>query len=159
MRTITLEEHFVSPAFVEWPGKGIRDQANNLENPMARVIEQLTDLGGRRIAARDAAGIDVQVLSLNSPGVEQLEPAGAVMPAKPTISSPRRRNAVRAVLPDLRPCRPRLQANPPGNYVSSCPSQKRCFAHRNEQPQSLSRGAINKRSMGTDLRGPGSFLR
>ena len=35
MRTITLEEHFVSPAFLEGPGKGIKEQANNPEHPMA----------------------------------------------------------------------------------------------------------------------------
>jgi hypothetical protein len=45
---------------------------------MARIFEAVIDLGGRRIAAMDGAGIDVQVLSLNSPGVEQLEPAEAV---------------------------------------------------------------------------------
>jgi hypothetical protein len=84
MRTITLEEHFVSPAFLEGPGKGIKEQANNPEHPMARIFEQLTDLGGQRIAAMDAAGIDLQVLSLNSPGVEQLEPAEAVVVARET---------------------------------------------------------------------------
>jgi hypothetical protein len=84
MRTITLEEHFVSPAFLEGPGKGIKEQANNPEHPMARVFEQLTDLGSQRIAAMDAAGIDLQVLSLNSPGVEQLEPAEAVAVARET---------------------------------------------------------------------------
>jgi len=51
---------------------------------MARIFEQLTDLGGRRIAATDAAGIDVQVVSLNSPGAGQLEPAEAVAVAHET---------------------------------------------------------------------------
>ena len=45
---------------------------------MARVVEQLLDTGERRIAEMDAAGIDMQVLSLNSPGVEQLEADEAV---------------------------------------------------------------------------------
>jgi hypothetical protein len=84
MRRITLEEHFVSPAFLEGPGKGIKEQAKNPEHPMAGIFAQLTDLGGQRIAAMDAAGIDVQVLSLNSPGVEQLEPAEAVAVARET---------------------------------------------------------------------------
>jgi hypothetical protein len=78
MRTITLEEHFVSPAFLAGPGKGMEEQAKNPAHPMARLFEQLSDLDGQRIAAMDAAGIDLQVLSLNSPGVEQLEPAEAV---------------------------------------------------------------------------------
>jgi hypothetical protein len=84
MRTIALEEHFVSPAFLEGPGKGIKEQANNPEHPMARIFEQHTDLGGQRIAAMDEAGIDLQVLSLNSPGVEQLEPTEAVAVARET---------------------------------------------------------------------------
>jgi hypothetical protein len=84
MRTIALEEHFASPAFLEGPGKGIKEQAKDPEHPMARIFEQLTDLGGQRVAAMDAAGIDVQVLSLNSPGVEQLEPAEAVAVARET---------------------------------------------------------------------------
>lgn len=84
MRTITLEEHFVGPAFLEGPGKEIRQQAHNPEHPMARVFEQLTELDDQRIAAMDAAGIDLQVLSLNSPGVEQLEPAEAIAVARET---------------------------------------------------------------------------
>jgi predicted TIM-barrel fold metal-dependent hydrolase len=36
-------------------------------------VERLQDLGDRRIADMDAAGIDMQVLSLAAPGVEQLE--------------------------------------------------------------------------------------
>ena len=53
------------------------EQAKNPEHPMARIFEALIDLGGQRIGAMDAAGIDLQVLSLNSPGVEQLGPAEA----------------------------------------------------------------------------------
>jgi predicted TIM-barrel fold metal-dependent hydrolase len=44
----------------------------------AMLIEGLCDLGEGRIAAMDAAGIDVQVLSLTSPGVEQLDAPEAV---------------------------------------------------------------------------------
>jgi hypothetical protein len=84
VRTISLEEHFVSPAFLEGPGKGIRERAKNPENPMAMILEQLTDLGSHRIAAMDAAGIDAEVLSLNSPGEEQLEPAEAVAVGRET---------------------------------------------------------------------------
>jgi predicted TIM-barrel fold metal-dependent hydrolase len=73
LRTIALEEHFAIPEYMEGPGRGLMRQSQ-----MARVIEQLLEIGDRRIAEMDAAGIDMQVLSLNSPGVEQLEPNAAV---------------------------------------------------------------------------------
>jgi predicted TIM-barrel fold metal-dependent hydrolase len=67
MRTIALEEHFVTPAFLHGP-------ASALEQHMpAKLIEELVDIGDARVAAMDAAGVDVQALSLTSPGVEQLD--------------------------------------------------------------------------------------
>jgi uncharacterized protein len=79
MRTITLEEHYATPAFFEGPGRQLKDaaQADHARPQeawdIAKVIGQLCDIGDGRIADMDAAGIDVQVLSLNSPGLEQLE--------------------------------------------------------------------------------------
>ena len=67
IRTITLEEHFATPAFLK--GTGVQ---------MRQLLDQLCDLGERRIADMDAAGIDVQVLSLTAPGVQQLDAAEAV---------------------------------------------------------------------------------
>jgi len=51
---------------------------------MAKILEQLCDVGDKRISEMDAAGIDVQVLSLNAPGAEQLEEAEAVALARET---------------------------------------------------------------------------
>ena len=68
MRTITLEEHFASPGFFSGPGKELRERALKFGDRAARLFEQLTDVGDKRIAEMDAAGIDVQVLSLTSPG-------------------------------------------------------------------------------------------
>jgi predicted TIM-barrel fold metal-dependent hydrolase len=48
------------------------------------LIDQLCDIGEGRIANMDAAGIDVQVLSLTAPGVEQLDAAEAVPFARVT---------------------------------------------------------------------------
>jgi len=84
MKTITLEEHFVSPSFLEGPGKGLKEQAKNPESYIGKIFEQLRDLGDKRIAEMDAAGIDLQVLSLNSPGVEQLDAEEARKIAKET---------------------------------------------------------------------------
>ena len=82
MRLIGLEEHFLTPAFLDGPGLSLKKQAQSPDARVAsrytKLIEQLCDVGRGRIAAMDAAGIDVQVLSLHAPGVEQLEPTVAV---------------------------------------------------------------------------------
>jgi uncharacterized protein len=90
MRTITLEEHYATEAFMEGPGRELKAQAEAARShPQVaagyeKLIEQLCDLGDGRISAMDAAGIDVQVLSLTFPGVEQLEAAEAVAFARET---------------------------------------------------------------------------
>jgi uncharacterized protein len=75
MRTITLEEHFVSPGFLAGPGKDFTEQLRHRGPRGVKMYEQLQEIGDKRIAEMDAAGIDMQVLSLNSPGVEQAEVA------------------------------------------------------------------------------------
>ena len=114
MRTITLEEHYATPAFMEGPGRQLRQQAQAVRaHPqvaagITKLIEQLTDLDQRRIADMDAAGIDVQVLSLTSPGVEQLEPAEAVAwPARQTTGWRRRCGPSGALRRVCRPAHPR----------------------------------------------------
>src|SRR5512141_697013 len=88
MRTITLEEHYATPAFMEGPGRQLKEQAQAAHaHPLvaagyARLIDQLCDLDALRIADMDAAGIDMQVLSLTSPGVEQLDAGEAVALAR-----------------------------------------------------------------------------
>jgi uncharacterized protein len=90
MRTITLEEHYATEAFMEGPGRELKAQAEAARSHpqvaagYTKLIEELCDLGDGRIAAMDAAGIDMQVLSLTSPGVEQLEAAEAVAFARET---------------------------------------------------------------------------
>jgi predicted TIM-barrel fold metal-dependent hydrolase len=77
MRTITLEEHFATEAFLDGPGRKLKEQAERFGGRAAKLSEQLRDLGDNRIAEMDAAGVDVQALSLTSPGTEQLEAAEA----------------------------------------------------------------------------------
>ncbi len=79
IRTITLEEHFATTAFLNGPGAGIKKRPQ-----AAQLLDRLCDLGERRIADMDAAGIDVQVLSLTSPGVDQLDATEAVKLAHET---------------------------------------------------------------------------
>jgi predicted TIM-barrel fold metal-dependent hydrolase len=82
MRTITLEEHFASPAFLAGPGREFIERLRQSGARGARIYEQLQDVGEKRIAEMDAAGIDVQVLSLNSPGVEQADVAEQITVAR-----------------------------------------------------------------------------
>ena len=75
MRTITLEEHFVSPGYLAGPGKAFIERQRNSRSRSPGTFERLQDIGDKRIAEMDAAGIDMQVLSLNAPGVEQADVA------------------------------------------------------------------------------------
>jgi uncharacterized protein len=82
-RIVGLEEHYATTAFIEGPGRSLMERARVVRghsggpDDPALLVERLRDLGDRRIADMDAAGIDVQVLSLSSPGTEQLDPAEA----------------------------------------------------------------------------------
>jgi uncharacterized protein len=84
MRTITLEEHFATPAYLEGTGHELKEQAAKQHPRALKLIPQLYDLGKGRIAEMDAAGIDMQIVSLTAPGVEQLETADAVVHARDT---------------------------------------------------------------------------
>ncbi len=85
-RTIALEEHFATPAYMEGPGHQMleRAEAGNSVPETRLLIERLLDIGAGRIAAMDAAGVDIQALSLNAPGVEMLEAKEAVVLARDT---------------------------------------------------------------------------
>jgi uncharacterized protein len=76
MRTIALEEHFVTPEFLELTKAFLPD------SPYLREIHsKLADLGAGRIAAMDEAGIDLQVLSLAAIGFDKLDAKTATSPA------------------------------------------------------------------------------
>ena len=82
MRTITLEEHYAFPGFFDGPGRELKHRAETVGGRYANLIERLCDVGAKRLAEMDAAGIDMQVLSLSAPGVEQLDAAEAVALAR-----------------------------------------------------------------------------
>jgi hypothetical protein len=84
MRTITLEEHFASPAFFDGPARFVKERAEKIGGRYSLVMDRLCDLGTKRLSEMDAAGIDMQVLSLSAPGVEQLEAADAIPMARDT---------------------------------------------------------------------------
>src|SRR2546423_7557898 len=82
LRTITLEEHFASPGFIAGPGRDFIERLRNMGARGAKMFAQLQDVGDRRMAEMDAAGVDMQVLSLNSPGIEQADVAEQVAIAR-----------------------------------------------------------------------------
>lgn len=81
MRTITLEEHFSTPEFLEAMAE-VR-QGDPINALWRANREKLFDVGNARIADMDAAGIDVQVLSLSG-SLDKLDPAVATALARDT---------------------------------------------------------------------------
>jgi hypothetical protein len=77
MRTIGTEEHFVTDEVVAaWSRLDSRAREDSpVSAAPGEVGERLREVGERRIAAMDEAGLDVQVISLTSPGLHSL-PAG-----------------------------------------------------------------------------------
>jgi predicted TIM-barrel fold metal-dependent hydrolase len=73
MRVIALEEHFWTPAIAEAIG-ALRNPDAGPDSPLGA---NLADLGERRLAAMDASGIDLQVISHTTPGVQHLDAATA----------------------------------------------------------------------------------
>jgi predicted TIM-barrel fold metal-dependent hydrolase len=85
MRTIALEEHHASPGYLDKVAPELRQDPG--------LADKLCEAGDHRIADMDSAGVDVQVLSLATPGVEQLDAAEAVAVARE--ENDRRAEAVR----------------------------------------------------------------
>ena len=91
MKRIDFETHFVTKDYVRvmeehqgYPRYIINKQTGNrrlhytddVGEPLGdALLNKLLDTGESRLKDMDAAGIDVQVLSLTSPGVEQFDPA------------------------------------------------------------------------------------
>lgn len=79
MRVVGLEEHFVTVELAAY-GAGTAKLAQ--PSIWAEASRRLLDLTGERLEVMDAAGLDVQVLSLNSPGIQaETDPTVAVKAA------------------------------------------------------------------------------
>jgi uncharacterized protein len=80
MKTIGTEEHFVTDEVLKaWSGlDSLAREDSRAGVPPEEIGERLREVGERRIAAMDEAGLDVQVISLNSPGLQNLPADEAV---------------------------------------------------------------------------------
>lgn len=67
MRTIALEEHFVTPDLVAY-GAGTASIAQ--PDAWRNASRRLLDFTEERLPHLEAAGVDAEVLSLNAPGIQ-----------------------------------------------------------------------------------------
>ena len=106
MKTIALEEHFVTRDFLKATGA----YGNAATPEIAAMQPKLLDLGEGRIAAMDEGGIDLQVLSLAAMGFDDLSAETAVSLARDAndelaaaVEAHRTRFAAWALLPMKQP--------------------------------------------------------
>ncbi|MDO8213599.1 amidohydrolase family protein [Conexibacter sp. CPCC 206217] len=80
-RYIALEEHALTPGLHALrAAAGAAGGARPSDRP-DEIVERMLEIGSVRIAAMDAAGVDVQVLSHHAPGAQLADPARAVAAA------------------------------------------------------------------------------
>ena len=77
MKIVALEEHFITDEILELAGAvdpRWRDLSSQFMPPNSVMASRLRDLGDERIRLMDESGVEVQVLSLTTPGVQNLKP-------------------------------------------------------------------------------------
>jgi len=73
-RLVAVEEAFMTPAILEAASRRAGGRPSMRSGPIAGpFMPDLLDLGAERVAAMDAAGIDVQLLAVAAPGVQHLD--------------------------------------------------------------------------------------
>ncbi|AGB23794.1 putative TIM-barrel fold metal-dependent hydrolase [Mycobacterium sp. JS623] len=95
MKVVGLEEHFATPELIDawqalalqWRDVGIPGSVDD------ELRRRLVDLDVDRIAAMDATGLDVSVVSMTTPGLQNLDPPDAV--ALQSVCNDRLADAVR----------------------------------------------------------------
>jgi uncharacterized protein len=78
MKIITLEEHFSTRGGFYCHSRLISGNRPAGKQVGVDIAAELLDLGPSRLAAMDAGGIDVQVVSLTAPGCEGLDAESAI---------------------------------------------------------------------------------
>jgi predicted TIM-barrel fold metal-dependent hydrolase len=83
-KLIAIEEHFLTDAIRKaWAASPIgQDGMEALDR--GEIEQRLDEIGDIRLAAMDESGVDVQVLSVTTPGVNNLEPDESVSLARQT---------------------------------------------------------------------------
>jgi hypothetical protein len=75
MTLIGIEEHFLTTEVRDaWHAVGLEARDPSVAFHSGAIAHRLLDLGGQRIALMDETGLDVQVLSLTTPGLHDLGP-------------------------------------------------------------------------------------
>ncbi|BDI29496.1 amidohydrolase [Capsulimonas corticalis] len=84
MKIVAIEEHFLSPDVrASWAASSAgQDDSGSLH--LGEMETRLEELSEARISRMDESGVDMQVLSLTSPGLHNLEPAEGVSLARRT---------------------------------------------------------------------------
>jgi predicted TIM-barrel fold metal-dependent hydrolase len=84
MKIIGIEEHFLTGEISSaWEASAIGHEGTGSFD-RGEIGQRLEDLGGSRLALMDESGVDVQVLSVTTPALHNLEPEESVCLAKQT---------------------------------------------------------------------------
>ena len=85
MKIVAVEEHFLSSSVrAAWRVTASADQDATAALNLGEIEDRLEDLSDTRISLMDESGVDIQVLSLTSPGLHNLAPAEGVALARAT---------------------------------------------------------------------------
>lgn len=84
MKLIAIEEHFLTADIRAAWGASALGQEGTAAFDRGEIEARLDDLGQGRIALMDEAGVDVQVLSVTTPALHNLEPEESVVLARRT---------------------------------------------------------------------------
>jgi len=84
VKLIAIEEHFLTTEIRAAWAKSAIGQEDTAGFDRGEIEERLDDLGHRRVALMDENGVDVQVLSVTTPALHNLEPGESVILARRT---------------------------------------------------------------------------
>ncbi len=83
-KLVGIEEHFVTADIrAAWAASPIGQEGTNVLD-RGEIEARLDDLGEHRLELMDESGMDVQVLSVTTPSLHNLEPAESVALARQT---------------------------------------------------------------------------